>query len=172
MDLEWARGAMPTERRADRLNCSERLLLAGLRVWVGAFKERRCGLPAVLPILRRFDAVDAAPPLHAFLLQVATAARRAIDIRPCCCVELSEDEALLLTVVGLLQYGRVDAAMRRLDTCLAASAMAAATIAASRLADALRSAGREIPVRQWREAERGAPHWHPDRTSIGSPTVH
>lgn len=172
MELEWARSAMATERRADRLNCGERLLLAGLRVWVGAFKQRRCGLPAVLAIYKRFGATGAAPPLHALLLQVATAPRRSIDVRPCCCLELSEDEAMLLTVIALLQYGRIGHAMRRLESCVAPSAMGAATIAASRLADALRSDGREIPVRQWREAEAGAAMRAAEAMTAGSATVH
>lgn len=172
MDLEWARGAMATRRRADCLNCSERLLLAGLRVWVGAFKERRCGLPAVVPVFRRFEASSAAPPLHAFLLRLATTARRPIDIRPCCCVELSEDEAMLLTVVGLLQYGRLEAAMGRLAACVARPAVGATTIAASRLADALRTDGHDIPVRQWMQAEEGAAPWGAGMAARRTPTVH
>ncbi|KQZ77214.1 hypothetical protein ASE06_02945 [Sphingopyxis sp. Root214] len=84
------------DRRVDSLCNSGRFLLWAMRGWVHAADRGRCP-PQVLH--RGFSAVDAAPALPDFHVAMALLAGDAVEtllLAPLPCLQISEDEAILL----------------------------------------------------------------------------
>ncbi|MGH6947121.1 MAG: hypothetical protein ACREDZ_07310 [Kiloniellales bacterium] len=129
------------------LTCGERLLLAGLRLWVARFRERRCGLHELLLLFEAYRLRPVAAGLHGLLLLTAYCASRSVEVRARGALALSADEARIIAAVACAQQQGAGAAALLLGDWLPAGQARVAGAAAGEIAACCRDARLALPIR-------------------------
>ncbi len=135
------------------LDGSELLVLRGIRLWVGRFKDREEPWEHLDLFFAGEGIAATAPSLHAILYNTSVAATRSVDVRCPHCPSLSPDEARMLHAVACAQRDELQPAYDMLATWLPAAAVRLTVDAVDGLASALTEAGHRLPLRDWRFSE-------------------
>ena len=143
------RAPQPSVDRVSDLTPDERLLLSGIRAWVGRIKQDECGWPALHAIFAARGAGPAAAGLHAMLYNLSIATRRPIDVRCSACRSLSPDEARMLHAIACAQAGRTGDSFDLLLTWLPPAAARLTVEAVEGAARFLRQAQAALLLRRW-----------------------
>jgi len=139
----------PGVHQVSDLTADERLVLSGIRAWVGRIKQNECGWPALFAIFAAHGAGRAAASLHALLYALSVATRRSIDVRCAACPSLSPDEARMLHAVACAQQDRMAESFDLLLTWVPAAAARLTIDAVDGLARLLLEAQAVLAVRAW-----------------------
>ena len=105
----------PLGQTLDRecLTFPNRFLLWALRIWVVAHHQQRSPLAVLERAFRFLGSEEGAPLLNRLMMALGAAARRQVDVRPPCHIEISADERRLLDIVRMAQSAAPDAAGHR-----------------------------------------------------------
>jgi len=139
------------------LDCRERALVDGMRLWVRCVKEREPALPALEALLQEHRLGTAARSLDAILTNTATAATRQVDVRCPGCTGLAADEARIVLAVAAAQRRQQALAFELLAAWLAPAAVRLTLPAVEGLAASLAAAFHRLPLRGWRFPELASP---------------
>jgi hypothetical protein len=143
------RRLLPAAAARRDLGEAERLVLTGLRLWVGRVRRGECGGGDLYRHLAGHGAAAATPGLHGLLYNLSVAAARPIDIRCPACPGLSPDEARLLRALAAAQSGGAGALQEILQDLLAPAAARLTAAPVRGAALALAEAGVDLPPRAW-----------------------
>ena len=94
----------------ERLTFPNKFLLWALRIWVVAHHQQRSPLAVLERAFRFLGSEEGAPLLNRLMMALGAAARRQVDVRPPCHIEISADERRLLDIVRMAQSATPDAA--------------------------------------------------------------
>jgi hypothetical protein len=98
------------DRRLTQLDGGSRFLVWSMRLWVTAIGLGQCPTPAVAPAFARWRAIGALGPFMKTMALLNREALETFHFRPVSCGQVSEHEAIVLSVIRGLDRGEVLAA--------------------------------------------------------------
>lgn len=163
--------AYPPYTVLGELRTSELLVISCLRLWVHTYCGCTCGYPDWREGVEQAGIGSVgATGFDTLWRIVASAARRALDIRPIYCAHLGDDEGRFLSLLALLQHGQVLHAKSVLTDWCPASAARLAITPAHAFALALTSCRLWLPAIPPEEATPASRLWMASATD--APRLH
>ena len=131
------------------LTPSERVVVTGMREWVGCYQKGQDGLAVMVDHFADWGVPNAGYSLDAVLNVTVIATIRRVDVRCVKCPGLSPDEARLLDAVAALQHGVADGSQIAVAGWLPQAALRIALESLRGLAFYLLQAQLLLPPRVW-----------------------
>jgi hypothetical protein len=94
------------DQEVTRLNPGGKFLVWSIRNWVQAVENKRCPPHAIAPAFAKYRIISALPHFHTMMIILNKEGLEKIFVSPVRCQNLSDDEAMILSLFHALCYDR------------------------------------------------------------------
>jgi hypothetical protein len=127
------------DQRVNNLDRGGQFLIWSLRHWVLAIQNRQCPPQAIGPAFAKWGMIGALPHFHTVMIILSKEGLETLQFSPPTCLQISDDEALMLSLFRSLRDDRPDQIRAMIELlvteCFVAPLFAALTAVSMRLAD-------------------------------------